>query len=150
MRPALALLVLLIVGGADARPPRAKSKPQPYVAISIVRDKGNRAELVKLADEQLRRKVAQLGAVLAPAGETPKAAKAAIRKRRTKGFELQAELSNVPGGGLRLSVLCFTYPGKSLLGEVSVKGAGGRQSDLVKALAAKVVEDAADTFDWGT
>ncbi len=147
MRTALVLLVLLFGGSALAKPPKAKAVP--YVAITQLADKDSgRAELLKVVDERMRQKLAELGTIVAPVDEPLAAAKATIAKKKLKGYELRAELSRSPEGGLRLSVLCFSYPGRSLLGEVSVKGAGGRPADLARALAAKVIEEAADTFEW--
>jgi hypothetical protein len=145
MRFALALLVCLSASLVYAKPSK---KAAPYVAIAAVKDKDGRQDLVKLTDQAMREKLTALGGVIAPAGETAKAAKAQLKKRRLKGYELHAELSAAPNGGLRLSILCFTYPGRSLLGEVSVKGAGAKPPVLVKALVDKVLADAADTFEW--
>lgn len=145
MRFALALLVCLFATAVAAKPSK---KAPPYFAIAVVKDKDGRQELVKLADETMRKKLIALGGVIAPAGESAAAAKAQLKKRKLKGYELHAEISPAPNGGMRLSILCFSYPGRSLLGEVSVKGAGAKPPALLKALVDKVIADAAETFEW--
>lgn len=144
---ALALLLSVTAATAEAAPKRKKL----YVSLGSIANKANQpAEVVQLVDEQLRAKVAAMGGTLAPKGEKPKAAKALIRKTKARGYELLAELSSLPNGGLRLSLLCFTYPDRALMGEVTVKASGAKPKDLVKALAPKVIEEAAETFEWGT
>jgi hypothetical protein len=99
-------------------------------------------------DERLRAALTTLGVTLAPAGETKAQASAVIRAGRLKGFVVNPELSTHPPSGLKLSLLVLTYPDRSILGEVSVKASGAGPSELIRALAPKVVEEAADTFDW--
>ena len=142
---ALALLVLLAAPSAWAG-----GKRKVYVSLGTIANKANQPpEVLALVDEQLRAKLSAMGGTLAPKGEDPKAAKAVIKKRKMRGYELMAELSSMPNGGLRLSLLCFTYPERALMGEVTVKASGGKPKDLVKALAPKVIEEAAETFEWG-
>lgn len=147
MRPlsSLVLLVVLVAAASAEATPRRRV----YVALAPIANKANLpAELIQFAEEQLRAKVTALGGSLAPAGEDPKVAKAVVKKMRARAYELVAELSSLPDGGLRLSVVCFSYPERTLQGEVSVKGKGGKPKDLVRALAPKVIEEAAETFGW--
>jgi hypothetical protein len=121
-----------------------------YVFVSPVLDKEDRpnAGNVRMVDERLRAALTTLGVNLAPVNETKAQATAVIRAGRLKGFVVNPELSTHAPAGLKLSLLVLTYPDRSILGEVSVKASGAGASELIRALAPKVVEEAADTFDW--
>jgi hypothetical protein len=121
-----------------------------YVYLAPVLDKEDRPNplLVKLAEERVHAALIAMGVAIAPAGETKAAATAIIRGKHMKGFVLNPELHTYPPSGLRMSILVLTYPDKSILGEVSVKASGAGPPDLIRALAPKVIEEAADTFDW--
>jgi len=129
---------------ARDRPPRF------YLAFSGLKDKTGQldAALTQLAEARLRRKLASLGALLAPADESRAGAKSVLKKRRLKGYRLSAEVHPGPGGGLRLALVCMTYPEQSLLGQVEVKASGARPAELLKALAPRAVDEAAQTFEW--
>ncbi|MBF5044722.1 HEAT repeat domain-containing protein [Aggregicoccus sp. 17bor-14] len=129
---------------ARDRPPRF------YLAFAGVADKSGQldAALTQLAEARLRRKLASLGALLAPADESKANAKSVLKKRRLKGYRLSAEVLPGPGGGLKLALLCMTYPEQSLLGQVEVKASGAKPADLLKALAPRAVDEAAQTFEW--
>jgi hypothetical protein len=127
-------------------------KPALYISIGPIADKTATLgdDLVKLAEDRLRNKLVAMGGVFAPAKETKAAAKSVIKAKQLKGFYLRVELDRTNTGGLRLNLICFTYPDRSLLGEVNVKASGGQPADLIRALAPKAVEEAAETFDWSS
>lgn len=130
--------------GFKARPPRF------YLLFTGVVDRTSSLtpDLVRLAEQRLKRKLAAEGALLAGPSDSKAAAKSVLKQRRIKGFRLSAELHPLPGGGLRLALVCMTYPEQSILGQVNVKAAGAKPADLIRALAPKAIQEAAATFDW--
>ena len=124
--------------------------PRFYLAFSGLTDKSGQldAALTQLAEGRLRRKLAAAGALLAPPDESRAGAKSVLKQRRLKGYRLSAEVHPGPGGGLRLALVCMTYPEQSLLGQVEVKASGAKPADLLKALAPRAVDEAAQTFEW--
>jgi hypothetical protein len=125
-------------------------KPEFYIQILPVQDKSARLgdELVRYTEERLKAKLEKMGSMFAPPRESKAAAKLVIKSKRLKGYVLKIELDEAPSGGLRMQVVCFTYPEQSLLGQVQVKASGGKAADLIRALAPKAIEEAASTFDW--
>jgi hypothetical protein len=125
-------------------------KPEFYIQILPVQDKTSHLgdELVRYTEERLKAKLEKMGSMFAPPRESKAAAKSVIKSKRLKGYVLKVELDEVPAGGLRMQVVCFTYPEQSLLGQVQVKASGGKAADLIRALAPKAIEEAASTFDW--
>lgn len=124
--------------------------PRFYLAFSGLEDKSGQldAALTRYAEGRLRRKLHALGALLAPAHESRAGAKSVLKKHRLKGYRLHAEVHPGPGGGLRLALVCMTYPEQSLLGQVEVKASGAKPADLLKALTPRAVDEAAQTFEW--
>lgn len=129
---------------ADAPP------PELYIQMLPIADKTSTltAELVQLAEERLRVELVAMGTLFAPEKETKAAARTVLKKRKLKGYQLKVELQPAPSNGIKLHVVCFTYPERSLLGEVNVKASGAKAADLIRALAPKAMEEAAATFDW--
>jgi hypothetical protein len=127
-------------------------KPELYISMAPVADRSSKLppEVVKLTEERVRARLQAMGGVFAPSNESRAAARKVIKSRKLKGFMLKVELDSTPAGGLKVNLVCFTYPEKSLLGEVNVKASGGQAADLVRALAPKVVEEAAETFNWSS
>jgi hypothetical protein len=125
-------------------------KPTLYIALGEVTDKSRAldGDLLRYVEERLKAKLRRMGGVVAPASESKQTARQVIRARKLKGFYLRPELQMTSSGALRLSLVCFTYPEQALLGEVDVKGKGGRPNEIIRALAPKVLEEAADTFEW--
>jgi len=121
-----------------------------YVLLSPVVDKLDTPDpnAVKLAEEGLRAALAARGVVLAPPAETKAQALQVLHSRHLKGFVLNPELHTHPPGGVRMTLLVLTYPERSILGEVSVKARGAGMPALINALSPKILEEAADTFDW--
>lgn len=130
----------------QSRPPRL------YVAFEGVKDTTGKlsADLVKATEERLKRRLIQRGAKLAPKKEPKKAAQGVLQKHRISGYRLSAEIQPTESGGLRIALVCLTYPDLSLLGQVDVQAAGAEPADLLKALAPKAIEEVAATFDWST
>jgi len=126
-------------------------KPEFYIALTPVVDRaGVPSDVLKLAEDRLRAKLQKVGALLAPSDEKKNAAHSVIKEKKLKGFMLMPELHSLPGGGIKLHMICLTYPEKALLGEVNVKASGGGAKDLIRALAPKAIDEAADTFDWSS
>ena len=127
-------------------------KPELYISLAPLVDKGGglSSELVRLAEDRLRTKLRLMGALMAPPQESKSAARIVEKAKGLKGFYLVVEFYGEPGGGLRINIVCFTYPDKALQGEVNVKASGGKPDDLIRALAPKALEDAAETFEWST
>ena len=105
-------------------------------------------EQIALAAQRLQRKLAAHGAWLAPANDSKAAAKSVQKQRHIKGYRLSAEVHPGEGGGLRLALVCMTYPEQSILGQVEVKASGAKPADLLRALAPRAIDEAAATFEW--
>jgi hypothetical protein len=128
-----------------ARPPRR------YVAFEGVTDKTGTlsAELVKLTDGRLRRRLVLAGALLAPLKEPRAAAQGVLKKHHITGYRLSAQVQAVEDeGGLRILVVCLSYPDLALLGQVDVQAAGAPAPDLLNALVPKVIEEVAQLLEW--
>ncbi len=127
-------------------------KPELYIAMEPISDKGAGLshEMISLADNRLRAKLTALGSLFAPHGESLASAKQTIQKKRLKAYLLMPALVSLPNGGLQLNILCLTYPERAILGEVNVRAAGGHSDDLIRAIAPKVIEEVAMTFDWSS
>ncbi|MDQ3264605.1 MAG: HEAT repeat domain-containing protein [Myxococcota bacterium] len=125
-------------------------RPEFYIQMRPVQDKNSRlgSELVQLTESHLRAKLEKMGSVFAPDRESKSAAKSVIKSKRLKGYSLKVELEETSSGGLKMNVVCFTYPEQSLLGQVQVKASGAKAADLIRALAPKAIDEAASTFDW--
>jgi len=130
----------------------AARRPELYISVSPVADRTSRLtpELIQLTEERIRARLQALGGVFAPDGETKSAARSVLKKQKLKGFMLKVELDSTPSGGLKVNLLCFTYPDRNLLGEVNVKASGGKTEALIRAMAPKVIDEAAETFNWSS
>ncbi|HEX8440544.1 HEAT repeat domain-containing protein [Archangium sp.] len=129
-----------------ARPPKV------YVQLGGVKDKTGklRPEVVKVTEARMRRKLAQMGAMLAPAKEAKAAAQGVLRKHGIAGYRVTAEIQPTEEGGLVVRMVCIGYPDQALLGDVEVQASGAKPEDLLKVLAPRIIEEAADTFEWDT
>ncbi|WIG92575.1 HEAT repeat domain-containing protein [Myxococcus sp. SDU36] len=130
----------------QSRPPRF------YVQLEAVKDRTGKlpADLVKATEARLRSRLMRSGAQLAPAKETKAAAKGTLKKLRVRGYRVTPELHATDSGGLRVALVCLTYPDLSLMGQVEVNAAGAQPGDLLKALVPRAVEEAAETFEWSS
>ncbi|WP_375767313.1 HEAT repeat domain-containing protein [Archangium gephyra] len=126
--------------------------PRVYVHFVGVKDKTGelKPEVVKFAEARMKRKLTQMGAQLAPAKESKAAAQGVLRKHGIHGFRVQAEIHATESGGLLVRMVCIGYPDQALLGDVEVQASGAKPEDLLKVLAPRIVEEAADTFEWDT
>ena len=104
--------------------------------------------LLKLTEARLRRALRREGAALAPEKETEAEARAVLHKRKLVGYRLIIEVREAPSNGLKLAVLGLRYPGKQLLGSISVQGTGAEPGDILAALAPSAIEEAASSFKW--
>jgi HEAT repeat protein len=129
-----------------ARPPRL------YVDFQGVKDKSGSLtpELLKLTDERLKRRLIHAGALLAPPKEPKKTAQGILKKHAIRGFRLNVEIQKMDGGGLKIAILCLSYPELALLGQVDVQASGAGPEDLLKALIPKAIQDVAQTLEWST
>lgn len=105
--------------------PKSNPSAKFYVSTSSVTNNTNRsqADINRIVLGSVRNKLEGAGKYqIAPTGEQPESAKAVIAKRKLKGYYLALSVDkfDYSDGNLRVKVRCsvFTYPGKSLLGEV--------------------------------
>lgn len=122
-----------------------------YVQVEPIQDKVGDlpSNILALADQLMREKLSSLGANIAPQNEDKKSATNLIRARKLKGFQLRMQL--LPGAsekGLKVEMLIMSYPDQALKGTWNVKGAGGKQESLIKAMVPRVVDDAAKDLEW--
>lgn len=130
----------------QARPPRF------YLMMDGLKDRTGKlpADLVKATEARLRSRLVRRGAQLAPSKESKAAAKGVLKKLGVPGFRITPEIQATEGGGLRVAIVCLSYPDLSLMGQVDVNAAGAQPADLLKALVPKAVEEAAETFEWSS
>ncbi|MBU8896006.1 HEAT repeat domain-containing protein [Corallococcus sp. H22C18031201] len=132
--------------GYQARAPRL------YLAVDAVKDRTGTLspDLVKATETRLRSRLMRKGAWLAPAREPKAAAKGVLKKWGVHGYRITAEIQAAENGGLRIGIVCMSYPELTLMGQVEVHAAGAPAADLLKALIPKAIEEAADTFEWSS
>jgi hypothetical protein len=142
-------------GGGSA--PAAVAGAKYYVALSSVTNNTSRptGDIERVVKDAITSKLAQLGEYqLAPAGESNVAAKAAIAKRKMKGYYLGigVEKFDYSDGNLRVRVriAVFSYPGRDLRGEVpagaTLPGARPGDKGAEDQLLSVVAGQAADLF----
>jgi hypothetical protein len=126
--------------------------PKVYVQLGSVKDKTGklRPEVMKVTEARMRRKLTQMGAMLAPPKESKAAAQGVLRKHGIQGCRVTAEIQPTEEGGLLVRMVCIGYPDQALLGDVEVQASGAKPEDLLKVLAPRILEEAADTFEWDT
>ena len=145
---------------AEAVPPYA-ARAKYYVAISPSANgtSRSRADVERIVRGSIASKLSELGEYqLAPAGETLDAAKAAIRRRKLKGYYLgiSVEKFDYIEGSLRVRVkiAVFSYPGRDLRGEVPAgatlpdarPGDQAAEDQLMSVVAAHAAELFAQNF----
>jgi len=146
-------------GGGSA--PAAVAGAKYYVSLSSVANATTRptAEVERVVQGAVSSKLAQLGEYqLAPSGESSDAAKAAIAKRKLKGYLLSISVDkfDYSDGSLRVRVkiAVFSYPGKDLRGEVPAgatlpgarPGDKGAEDQLMSVVASRAAELFAQNF----
>ena len=124
--------------------------PRVYVQVAQVKDRSGKlpADVLRFAEARMRRKLTQMGAWIAPARENKAAAQGVLRKHGVRGYLLQVALDETESGGMLVSMVCISYPDQALLGDVELKGGGAKPEELLKVLAPRIIEEAADTFEW--
>lgn len=124
--------------------------PRAYVVFAGVKDTTGTVspEWVAATEARMRRKLTQQGVLLAPEKETEKAAKGVLARHKLQGYRLVAEIRPGAEGGLKVTVMGVRYPGKQLIGTVSVQASGAEQGELLVALAPEAIEEAASSFGW--
>lgn len=147
---------------AGAAPPPPPPDPPPsaggakfYVSLGDVTNNTSRAtpEVGAVVLDAFRRKLRAAGAFqLAPSGESPEAARAAMAKGQLRGLYLIVRVEKLlqSDGALKASigVVVNTYPGKAMRGNFSreaslpgaQKGDTGAEDRLLSALAEGVAE----------
>ncbi len=123
-----AIEALAAAGGGDGGgDDKIKENPNAkyYISLSSIANSTGRAqpEVEKIVAKAIRATLESAGNIqLAPSKETADDAKAKMGKRKLKGFYLAIAVDqfDYSGGNLRVKVKIgvFTYPGKSLLGNV--------------------------------
>jgi hypothetical protein len=154
-----------VQGGASdtsgSGPPRVVTNAKFYVAISPIANQTGRSddEIAQVVGASLRAKLDELGGFqVAPEKETADQARAAIAKRKLKGYYLaiRVEKFDYSDGNLRVrvKVAVFTYPGKDLRGEVPAgltqtgvsPGDKSAEDNLLQMAAARAVDLFAQNF----
>jgi hypothetical protein len=155
-------------GGDDSSPapapeaaPKTVANAKYYVSLSPVANATGRPqpEIDRVVLEAIRAKLDELGGYqIAPAKETPDAARAAMSKRKLKGFYLAIGVDkfDYSDGNLRVKVkvAVFSYPGKDLRGEVPAgitqqgvrPGDKASEDNLVNMAAGRAIELFAQNF----
>lgn len=153
-------------GAPDGGDEKIKENPNAkyYIALSTVANSTGRAqtEVEAIVLKAIRQKLDVAGNIqLAPSKETPDAARAAMSKRKLKGFYLAIAVDrfDYSNGNLRVKVKVgvFTYPGKSLLGNVDKtltkegvgstdKGSEDQLLDMAAGLASEQFTQNASAF----
>ncbi len=147
-------------GNGGAGPP-VVANARYYVALSSVTNNTSRAtgDIERVVKDAITSKLAQLGEYqLAPAGESNGVAKAAIAKRKLKGYYLgiSVEKFDYSDGNLRVRVriAVFSYPGRDLRGEVPAgatlpgarPGDKGAEDQLLSVVAGQATDLFAQNF----
>jgi HEAT repeat protein len=144
----------------EAAPPYA-ARAKYYVAISPSANgtSRSRADVERIVRGSIASKLSELGEYqVAPPGESLDAAKAAIRRRKLKGYYLgvSVEKFDYVEGSLRvrLKIAVFSYPGRDLRGEVPAgatlpdaqPGDEAAEDQLMSVVAAHAAELFAQNF----
>jgi hypothetical protein len=148
-------------GSGGAAAPAYVAAAKYYVATSPLANSTSRAtpEVERIVRDAIASKLAELGEYqLAPAGETTDGAKAALSKRKLKGYYLgiAVEKFDYSGGNLRvrLKIAVFSYPGRDLRGEIpsgatlpgTTPGDHAAEDQLLAVVAARAAELFAQNF----
>jgi hypothetical protein len=148
-------------GGGGGQPAPNVAGAKFYVSISPVSNNTTRpgSEVERLVHDAIASKLAALGEYqLAPSGESNADAKAAIAKRKLKGYYLAVRVDkfDYSDGNLRVrvTIAVSSYPGKDLRGEVPAAatlpgarpGDRGAEDQLMNVVAARAAELFAQHF----
>jgi HEAT repeats len=144
-------------GGNNGGPPPLVPNAKFYVSLSSVTNNTNRptSEIERVVLDAIRGKLSTLGPYqLAPGGEAPAAARAAMSKRNLKGYYLSIAVEKFDYSDnnlrVRIKIAVFSYPGKDLRGEVpagaTMSGTGPGNKDAEDQLMRAVAESATEKF----
>jgi hypothetical protein len=148
-------------GDNGSAPPRVVANAKYYVSISTISNQTGRPDddLTQVVLPSIRAKLDELGGYqVAPDKEGPDQARAAISKRKLKGYYLsiRVEKFDYSDGNLRVrvKVAVFTYPGKDLRGEVPAgitqtgvrPGDTAAENNLLQMAAGRAIELFAQNF----
>ncbi len=142
-------------GGGGEAPSAANAKY--YVSVSKITNNTTRsaADVQRIVGGAITSKLAELGEYqMAPSGESTDAAKAALARRKLKGYYLGVSVDKLDysDGSLRVHVkiAVFSYPGRDLRGEVpagaTLPGARPGDSSAEEQLMSVVAARAAELF----
>jgi hypothetical protein len=143
-------------GGNDA--PAVNAKAKYYVALSSVQNRSTKAqsEVDAVVLAAIKKKLESSGLFqLAPAKESPDAAKAAMKKRNLKGFYLAISVDPfdyTSGTKASVRVAIFSYPNKDLKGESpgrAKSGASKGDKSAEDSLLSVAAETAVQAFVQG-
>lgn len=154
------------LGASSAGPASPSAAPYVsdarfYVSVSHVMNGTSRppADVDRVVRDAITSKLADLGGYqIGPPGETNDAAKAAIGRRKLKGYYLSVSVDKLDysDGNLRVRVkiAVFSYPGRDLRGEVPAgatlpgarPGDTGAEDQLMSVVAARAAELFAQNF----
>ncbi len=109
-------LALILLAGCAAVPVRTEA--------GMVTNSTGEDQLTGLAARALAGSLAARGISVAPASGG-------------RVVELYSNIDETSGGDLQLRIVCASWPGRDILGEVRVRGSGGDKSTLIVALARK-------------
>jgi HEAT repeats len=146
-------------GGSTAPAPVANARF--YVSLSRVTNHTTRegGDVERIVRGAVSSKLGEVGGYeLAPASESADAAKAALSKRRLKGYYLAISVDKFDysdaGLRVRVKIAVFSYPGKDLRGEIPAgatlpgahPGDKGSEDQLMSVVAARAAELFAQNF----
>ncbi len=106
-------------------------------------------DLLKVAEGEVREKLARMGAMFAPPMEPKAAAAKVLKDRKLKGFLVSVNLEG-QGDTVTMRLLCATYPENKMLGQVSIKGKEASKEEIVRGIAPALLDDAAQEFGWSS
>jgi hypothetical protein len=147
--------------GGTSAPPAAPANAKFYVSVSKITNHTTRpaADVERIVGGAIASKLADFGEYqLAPANETNAAAKAAMSKRKLKGYYLGVSVDkfDYSDGNLRVRVkiAVFSYPERDLRGEIPAgatlpgarPGDSGSEDELMTAVASRAAELFAQNF----
>lgn len=119
-----------------------------YIAMRPFKAQGGvDPEMAVIAEARLKQQLTKMGTRWAPAEEPKAAAMRVLAQEQLQGFVVMPELLPHGDGGLRIKVVCLSYPDERLLGQVESKAKGGRPADLVKALVPHAAKQMAAIFE---
>lgn len=116
-----------------------------YVKLGELRDdKGALSpELRKAVEARMRRRLFQVGALVAPAKETDAEARAVLKKQKLKALGLLPKVEAPAPGQLKLLVVITKYPGnQAIQGQATVEASEGEAWEQVAAMSGPIVDEA--------